>query len=250
MTETVWKLRQDLTGGLTETLMAQSHVGEPSRQPAHCPDCDRLLPARPAVSRTVETLVGAVHLERPYCYCPSCHRGGYPFDEAVGLTPGRHQLDIQKAAAQVVVELPYDTAQTLFGELTGVRMGSERMHTLTNPAAAGLTGLDVAPPRAEIERRIAELAAGRSRRSVLVLGIDGAYAPTRPESARGRRPGKGRHRAKRAQWKGEWRDVKGFRFYINGRRAHRPSAELASGTKRGRPRRGPPAGQRRGLDSL
>jgi len=41
----------------------------------------------------------------------------------------------------------------------------------------------------------------------LVLGIDGAYVPTRPESARGRRPGQGRHRAKRALWRGQWRDV-------------------------------------------
>jgi hypothetical protein len=121
---------------------------------------------------------------------------------------------VQKAAARVVIELPYEEAQTLFGELTGVSMGSERMHTLTKQAAAGLTVVDVAPSREEIERRIAELAAGRSRRPVLVLGIDGAYAPTQPESARGRRPGKGRPRAKRARWKGQWREVKGFRFYL------------------------------------
>ena len=214
VTETVWQLRQDLTGGVTETLLAQSHGDDQSRQHVHCPDCARLLPARPAVSRTVETMVGAVHLERPYFYCPSCRRGYYPFDEALGLTPGRKQLDVQKAAARVAIELPYDTAQTLFGELTGVSLGSERMHTLTNQAAEGLTVLDVAPSREEMERRIAELAAGRSRRPVLVLGIDGAYAPTRPESARGRRPGRARQRAKRARWKGQWRDVKGFRFYL------------------------------------
>ncbi len=140
--------------------------------------------------------------------------GSYPFDEALGLTPGRKQLDVQKAAARVVIEMPYDEGQTLFDDLTGVSMGSERMHTLTNQAAEGLTVLDVAPPRDEIERRIALLAAGRFRRPVLVLGIDGAYAPTRPESARGRRPGQGRHRAKRPLWKGQWRDVKGFRFYL------------------------------------
>jgi len=59
VTETVWQLRQDLTGGLTETLIAQSHMADQSRQHAQCPDCARFLPARPAVSRTVETLVGA-----------------------------------------------------------------------------------------------------------------------------------------------------------------------------------------------
>jgi len=40
--------------------------------------------------------------------------------------------------------------------------------------AEGLTVLDVMPSRDEIERRIAEVAAGRWRRPVLVLGIDGA----------------------------------------------------------------------------
>ena len=44
--------------------------------------------------------------------------------------------------------------------------------------------LDVAPSRDEIARRIAEVATGRWRHPVLVLGIDGAYVP-RPESAHG-----------------------------------------------------------------
>ena len=213
VTETVWSLRQELTGALTETIVTHAHLGEQSRKQAPCPQCDRLLTARPTVSRTVETMVGSVQLERPYFYCTACRQGCYPFDEALGLAPGHLQLDVQKAAARVVIEMPYDEGQTLFGDLTGVGMGSERMHTLTNQAAEGLTVLDVAPSRDEIERRIA-LVAGRFRRPVLVLGIDGAYAPTRPESARGRRPGQGRHRAKRPRWKGQWRDVKGFRFYL------------------------------------
>jgi hypothetical protein len=214
VTETVWKLRQDLTGGLTETIITQAHLGEQSRKQAPCPQCDRPLLARPAVGRTVETLVGAVQIKRPYFYCPGCHCGRYPFDETLDLTPGRKQLDVQKAAAQVVVELPYDTAQTVFRDLTGVSMGSERMHTMTNHVAADLTVLDVAPSRGEIAQRIAEVAAGKRRRPVLVLGIDGAYVPTRPDSARGRRPGHGRHRAKRARWKGQWREAKGLRLYL------------------------------------
>ena len=93
-------------------------------------------------------------------------------------------------------------------------VSSERMHTGAQSVAEGLTVLDVAPSREEIERRIAEVAAGRLRRPVLVLGIDGAYVPTRPDSARGRRPGEARHRAKRARWQGQWRDAKGFRLYL------------------------------------
>ena len=214
VTETVWNLRQALTGGLTETIVAHAHRGEHTRQQSRCPQCARLLTARDPVRRTVETLVGAVQLERPYFYCLACRVGLYPLDEVLGLAPGRTQLDVQKAVAKLVTEVPYDEAQRLFGDLTGVGVGSERMHTFTNHMAEGLTVLDVAPTRDEIERRIAEVAAGRLRRPVLVLGIDGAYVPTRPESARGRRPGQGRHRAKRALWRGQWRDAKGFRFYL------------------------------------
>jgi Uncharacterised protein family (UPF0236) len=214
VSDIVWQLRQDLTGGLTETILTQAHAGEQSRTQAPCPACDRLLTARPAVARTVETMVGFVQLERPYFYCRTCRRGSYPFDEALNLAPGRLQLDVQQAAARVVIESPYDEAQTLFHDLTGVSMGAERMHTLTNQAAEGLTVLDVAPSRKAIEQRIAEVAAGKWRRPVVVLGIDGAYVPTRPESARGRRPGQRHQRAQRPRWKGAWRDAKGFRFYL------------------------------------
>jgi hypothetical protein len=214
VTEAVWKLRQDLTGGLSETIVEQAHVGERTRQYTRCPQCGRRLKARPLVPRTVETMVGPVQVERPYFYCTSGCGGVYPLDEALDLAPGRKQLDVQQAAARLAIEMPYEEAQTVFSELTDVELGSERLHTFTHQAAEGLSVLDVAPSRDDIERGIQEVAAGRFRRPVLVLGIDGAYVPTRPESARGRRPGQGRHRAKRAQWKGQWRDSKGFRFYL------------------------------------
>jgi uncharacterized protein UPF0236 len=214
VTETVWNLRQELTGGLTETIVEHAHRGEATCQHTRCPRCARFLKARAPVSRTVETMVGSVQIERPYFYCRTCRCGVYPLDAALGLAPGRTQLDVHKAAVQLVTEVPYDEAQTLFGTLTGVGLGSERMHTVTNHIAEGLTVLDVVPPRHEIEQRIAAVSAGRYRRPVLVLGIDGAYVPTRPDSARQPCAGHRRKRAKRARWRGQWRDAKGFRFYL------------------------------------
>ena len=214
VTATVWDLRQPLTGGITETIVAHTHVGERQRQQASCPRCARVLKVQEQVGRTVETMVGPVELERPYFYCRACRVGLYPLDDVLGLVAGCKQLDMQHAAAKLVTEVPYDTAHSLFDDLTGMHFGSERLHTVTNQVAEGLTVLDVAPSRQEIERRIASVAAGRFRRPVLVLGIDGAYVPTRPESAR--EPGEGRRgtRARRARWRGQWRDAKGFRFYL------------------------------------
>jgi len=210
----VWDLRQQLTGGITETIVTQTHRSEHDRNTGSCPQCDRVLQAREQVCRTVETLVGPVQLERPYFYCRTCRVGHYPFDEAMGLVAGCKQLDVQKASAHLVAEVPYDTAQSLFRDLTGVSLGSERMHTMANQVAEGLTAVDVAPSREEITHRVAAVAAGRWRRPVVVLGIDGAYVPTRPDSARQPCAGQRCTRARRARWRGQWRDAKGFRFYL------------------------------------
>jgi hypothetical protein len=214
VTATVWDLRQPLTGGITETIVAHTHVGERQRQQASCPRCARVLKVQEQVGRTVETMVGPVVVERPFFYCRACRVGLYPLDDVLGLVAGCKQLDMQHAAAKLVTEVPYDTAHSLFDDLTGMHFGSERLHTVTNQVAEGLTVLDVVPSRQEIERRIASVAAGCFRRPVLVLGIDGAYVPTRPDSAR--EPGEGRRgtRARRARWRGQWRDAKGFRFYL------------------------------------
>ncbi len=48
----------------------------------------------------------------------------------------------------------------------------------------------------------------------MVLATDGAHVPTRPGRAKGKRRGRKKVRAKRANWEGEWKEAKGFRFYL------------------------------------
>jgi Uncharacterised protein family (UPF0236) len=214
VSETIWVLRQQLTGAVAQTIVDHCHQDEHRRTHLHCASCERRLTARPAVARTVSTLVGDLELERPYFYCRSCRQGTYPLDDVLGVSAGRIQLDLQPAAVDRVTEVPYETASTLFGRLSGIAVSSERLHTFTHQVAEGLSVLDVAPSRDEIDQRVAQGAAGRLRRPVLVLGIDGAYVPSRPERARGRRPGQAHQRARRVRWRHEWREAKGFRFSL------------------------------------
>jgi hypothetical protein len=214
ITRVVWEQRQALTGSLTEALLEHRYRPEHGQQSASCPQCGRGVAARAVDSRTLDTLVGRVEVDRPYFYCVPCGHGFFPLDAALGLAAGRKQFDLQQAAAKLTAEVPYDTARELFAELTGVTLGSERLHTLTNTVAAGLSVLDVAPTRQEITEQVAAVAAGRRTRPILVLARDGAYVPTRPETAKGSRPGRKKHRAKRARWQGQWREAQGFRFYL------------------------------------
>jgi hypothetical protein len=84
ITETVWALRQELTGSLTEAIVDHAHRCEFMRKDIVCETCQRIVTTRPLVSRTVDTMVGRVRLERPYFYCRVCKVGVYPLDEAVG----------------------------------------------------------------------------------------------------------------------------------------------------------------------
>jgi hypothetical protein len=200
--------------GQSQDLGEQAHHQTLEQDTAGCPQCGRTLTARGPVQRTVETLVGPVTVERPYFYCGPCQVGFSPLDETLELLPRRKQGDIQKAAARLATEVPYETAAELFQALTGFALRDHMTHQVVDELTVGLTVLDVSPTAAETRHKVAQVAAGKGWRPVLVLAIDGADVPTRPQTAKGRRSGRRHQRATRARWTGEWREAKGFRFYL------------------------------------
>jgi len=214
VTQAVFAMRHELTGMITEALVEQRHRQTLQQQTMPCPHCGRLLRARRSPARTVETMVGAVSLTRPYFYCIRCQTGFYPLDEVLQLSEHRKQWDMQKATASLAAEVPYETASDLFGELTGLSFSDHIAHEVVGELTEGLTVLSVSPTVEEIRQQIAPVAEGRKWRPIVVLAIDGADVPTRPETAKGRRPGRKKKRAKRPRWKGQWREAKGFRFYL------------------------------------
>jgi hypothetical protein len=214
LTQAVFAMRQGLTGKVAEALVEQQHGRLLHQRTMSCPQCQCLLPARPAPPRTVHTMVGEVALCRPYFYCPHCQQGFAPLDEALQLSERRKQWDMQKAGARLAAEVPFETAQELFAELTGLSLSDHTVHAVVGELSHQLDVLEVSPTAAAIAERVAELAVGKTWRPVLVLAIDGAFVPTRPEEAKGAVAGRRHTRAKRARWQGEWKEAKGFRFYL------------------------------------
>ena len=214
LTQAVLAFRQELTQWAMEGLVEQTQRPVLEQRTEACPQCGRMLSARGPVERIVETLVGAIRLRRPSCYCERCKLGHAPLGAVLGLTNRRTQPDVHKAVVKLTKEMPSETACELFEEWTGWPLSAHTAHEVTPEVAAGLTVLDVAPSREEMATKIAAVAAGHTWRPILVLAIDGADVPTRPETAKDRRRGRQKGRAKRARWIGEWREAKGFRFYV------------------------------------
>ena len=214
ITQAVFQARQNLTQTITQGLIECRYQEEQEREFYQCLECRKVLTARDRPARTVETMVGQINLKRPYFYCVSCQQGFYPLDDALDLSSRRKQADLQQAIVKLTKEVPYETACELLEDLTGLSVSVNTAHEITGEIAHGLDVLDVCPSREEILTKIEEAQADKSWRPILVIAADGADMPTRPESARQGRTGRKKVRAKRAHWRGEWKEAKGFRCYL------------------------------------
>src|SRR3990170_90653 len=175
---------QELTGMVTEALVKQRHSQALEQKTAPCPHCGRLLQARALGPRTVETLVGEVALERPYFYSLECTRGVYPLDDVLELSERRKQWDIQDAGARLAAEVPFETAQDLFSQLTGLSLSDHTTHQVVGELGQGLGVLEVSPTAEEVAQRVTVVAQGKKQPPIMVLAVDGAHVPT-PKGPKG-----------------------------------------------------------------
>jgi hypothetical protein len=198
---------QKLTGALFEEVLKSRGAKERAQDTHVCEDCGRTLKRQRALhTKTVESRHGEVRIERPYFYCKPCRRGYSPFDRALGIAPERKQYDLQRAAAELFTEVPYERASQIFERLTGVKLSDHCMHELASQMGESADVVRVLPSRQRVEALIEEAGNGRVWRPVLVVAADGADVPTRPEAT---------SRADK-RGPGVWKEAKGFRIYLVG----------------------------------
>jgi hypothetical protein len=168
-----------LTGAIFEEVLKSRGAKERSQDTQVCEDCGRTLRRQKQLhTKTVESRHGEVTIERPYFYCKPCQRGYYPFDRALGIAPERKQYDLQRAAAELVTEVPHARASQIFERLTGVRLSNHCMHERAARMGESADVPRVLPSRQRVEAIIEEAGNGRVWRPVLVVAADGADVPT------------------------------------------------------------------------
>ena len=204
ITTTVFSHKADILGQMVLAFIRKRHGALLEQERCDCPECGGTLKRRGMHKRRVETLAGSFELERPYFYCTRCSLGLYPLDEALGLSPAIKQDDVQSVGVWLATELPYEVASETFKRCTGMEFSAHSLHESVNRVAEELSSLDVCPSKAEVEEKIARIAEGKRWRPVMMITVDGADEPVRPEPSP--------RKVKRG--KGEWKEVKGFRIYL------------------------------------
>ena len=203
ISESFQEKKQGFLGELLEEFIQVHHQELFEQGTASCPVCGKELKKQADTPRTIETLLGASRISRPYFYCRDCREGFFPVDEALELSKRKKQPDLQSLALEFLAEMPFERASELFQKATGISFSDHRMHDLFACFAEEATIEDIVPSCAEIERRIAQASGSQKRRPVLVVATDGAHTPTR---AAGGRDGK--------RGPGQYREAKGFRIYL------------------------------------
>ena len=205
ITNAIFQNKSEILGQMALGLIKDRHGDLLEQEYCNCPNCGNQTKAwNKKVKRKIESLAGSFDLYRPYFYCKSCNTGFYPLDEALGLSESPKQYDIQALEAWLSSELPFETAAEAFSRCTGDTLSTDHVFQTANGIANHLDILNVCPTKEEMEQKISELSEGKFRRPVIMLAIDGAHAPTRPEPS----PWEGK------RGKGKWKEAKGFRIYL------------------------------------
>ena len=193
-----------ITGAMLEALVngqASTVNGD-----APCPKCGKLAHEHSKSERIAETLHGDIKISRGYYYCKPCGYGFAPFDAQMKLAPQSIQYDLQAGASRLLSRLPFEEAEQVFKEITGLSISNHAMHQIGSRLGEAARIEDVLPSKNKVEAIIEEHSSGKVWRPVLVVAADGAHTPTRPES--GTRKGK--------RGAGSWQEAKGFRIYLVG----------------------------------
>jgi len=204
LSEVLSKTKQEFFGACFQALMEQKYVDLLKQEYADCPKCGKRCKQRRLNPKEMETLHGPSKLNRPWFYCLDCNHGFCPLDKILELSRKKHQFDIQEKAVKTAAEVPFLKAGELFTDLTGQPVSDHFMHETFEQLGIQAQLEDVIPDKTEIEKRCLEAKKGRWR-PVLVIASDGALMPTRPQSTRNEKRGKGR-----------WQEAKGFRVYLIG----------------------------------
>lgn len=205
ITGAIFRNKSEILGQMTLGFIQMQYSHLLNQEYCNCPKCNKGLRAwNKEAKRSIESLGGCLDLYRPYFYCKDCKHGFYPLDAALGLAPSPKQYDIQDLEAWLSSELPFKTAAEAFKRCTGDTLSADHMFETANRVGQDLGILDVCPSKDEILQKVDELSEGKFRRPVMMMAIDGAHTPTRPQPS----PWKGK------RGKGEYKEDKGFRLYL------------------------------------
>ena len=193
-----WQLARVLAVRLVEETLATR--AQSKTEWGKCENCGKQLQSKGVAPRQIKSIIGVIKWQRRLGRCPNKCRIGQvaPLDEALRLTINqKSDSNLQQIACLVAIFVPFETAEMLLSQLSGVYVSSQTiwewvqtvgqtmMHNLEDELTALKNG-DLPEPEAMSAEEMAQ---------PLLMGADGVMVPFRRQE-------------KTLQGKTKWREVK------------------------------------------
>lgn len=78
-------------------------------------------------TKTVDTVLGPISLDRAYYHCADCRHGVLPGDDELGMLGGSLSPGLRAMVARTGAAAPFAKASSLLGELAGVELTTKRV---------------------------------------------------------------------------------------------------------------------------
>ncbi len=167
--------------------------------------------------RSLKTILGDIPYSRQAFYDSQNEKLCFPSDEAIGIQPGRLQSDVLSACVKLAIEVPFHEASSLYESLTGFSISEGAIYDATVEVGKCAELANVIPSQEDLAKSVDLFSTQNPGEAVhLVLSIDGAHEPLRPEESK----------RKGARGDYYWKECKGFRLFAVARRGQ--IAHLAS----------------------
>lgn len=210
LSEGIFNRKNELTSLILKgALDYELYEIEKIRRP--CPCCSHMITKHRQKTSILQSINGLIAFSRNYFYCRKCKIGFCPSDKDMEIIPRRLQFDVQWRALEIAVKFPFEEAEAELKKHYGVVVDKKILHKTVQAISDGLTIVDISRNPSEIRETLLTLKNGNHRRVVVVIGIDGAFVPIRPD-----------HKSRsEKRGKGYWREAKGIRVYaISDKRIH------------------------------
>ena len=126
-------------------------------------------------SKTFESVLGPLHLQRAYYHCEQCQSGFCPRDRALGLVSFSLTPGVLRMTASAAALLSFQESSGLLQELAGVEVSVKQVER-----AAETLGAEITVDEHRQVEKIGEVA------PTMYLGMDGTGVPMRTQEIAGR----------------------------------------------------------------
>ena len=176
-------------------------------------------------SKSIQTALGTMTLERAYYHCADCQRGCFPRDDVLGIVATSLSPALTRMIGLVGAMVSFDEGAELLGELAGIGVNAKQVERTAEALGAAI---------ADDERQRVAPSPEQQLAPTLYLGMDGTGIPMRATELAGRQGKQPDGSAKTREvklctlWSAEGRDAEGIPVRDKGSISYSAAIESAA----------------------